>query len=164
MENGFLVVPLVAVFLQQLIAGSRAISIPDVRFNFNAQTDRDCQFKFRFTKSDIIELVRLFRLPDPVITDNRYRASAVEATCIMLNRLAWPHRRGTMTQTFGRSREALSGIANYVMQHRPNSAWMERCAAAVYAKGAPLATCIGFIDGTYIFMAQSLAPGTTPIS
>ncbi|OQR86303.1 hypothetical protein ACHHYP_10698 [Achlya hypogyna] len=160
MENGFLVVPLVAVFLQQLIAGSRAISIPDVRFNFNAQTDRDCQFKFRFTKSDIIELVRLFRLPDPVITANRYRASAVEATCIMLNRLAWPHRLGTMTQTFGRSREALSGIANYVMQHvydtfghlliwddqRLNSAWMERCAAAVYAKGAPLATCIGFID------------------
>ncbi|ETV99808.1 hypothetical protein H310_07850 [Aphanomyces invadans] len=67
-----------------------------------------------------------------------------------------------MVQTFGRSREALSSIANETMLHvyhrfghllewdeeRLNGAWMAQCGQAIHARGAPLTTCIGFIDGT----------------
>ncbi|ETW01633.1 hypothetical protein H310_06264 [Aphanomyces invadans] len=122
----------------------------------------DCRFKFRFSKPHIVELVHLLEIPDPFTTKTRYTASAIEAVCIMLNRLAWPHRLGTMVQTFGRSREALSSIANSVVQHvydkfghllqwdydRLNADWMKSCGDAIHAQGAPLTTCIGFIDGT----------------
>ncbi|RHY51097.1 hypothetical protein DYB30_013751, partial [Aphanomyces astaci] len=72
------------------------------------QTDTTCEFHFRFSKAEIQLLVALLEIPDPMITPQRYNASAVEALCIPLNRLAWPHRLGTMVLLFGRSREALS--------------------------------------------------------
>ncbi|KAF0698103.1 hypothetical protein As57867_003465, partial [Aphanomyces stellatus] len=141
---------------------SRAISIPANRFDLADLTDADCRFKFRFNKQQIPELTQLLEVPDPFKTKARYRATAVEAVCIMLNRLAWPHRLGSMVQTFGRSREALSSIANETMLHvhsrfghllewddaRINREWMQQCADAIHKHGAPLKTCIGFIDGT----------------
>ena len=93
---------------------SRAITIPSTRFNFSAQSDTDCVYKFRFTKQQIVELVRLLRLPDEIITTHRYKADPLEAICNMLNLLAWPHRLGSMVETFGRSHEALSAISKLV--------------------------------------------------
>ncbi|ETV68871.1 hypothetical protein H257_15223 [Aphanomyces astaci] len=141
---------------------TRAITIPTGRFNFNSQTEADCRFMFRFGKTDIPELARLLGFPDPFITKARYHATAIEVVCIMLIRLAWPHRLGSMVQTFGRSREALSALSNAAMLHvyerfghlldwdyqRLDSQWMQRCGDAIYMQGAPLKTCIGFIDGT----------------
>ncbi|EQC33593.1 hypothetical protein SDRG_08700 [Saprolegnia diclina VS20] len=72
---------------------------------------------FRFTKQQIVELVRFLCFPDEIITTHRYKADPLEAICIMLNRLALPHRLDTMVETIGRSREALSAISNHVMMH-----------------------------------------------
>ncbi|ETV65102.1 hypothetical protein H257_18092 [Aphanomyces astaci] len=137
------------------------ITIPAGRFNFNSQTKADCRLKFRFGKTDIPELARLLAPPDPFITKARYHATAVEAICIMLNRLAWPHRLGSMVQIFVRSREALFALSNaaklYAYERfghlldwdyqRLDSHWMQRYGDAIYMQGAPLKTCIGLIDG-----------------
>ncbi|OQR84383.1 hypothetical protein ACHHYP_20676 [Achlya hypogyna] len=101
-------------------------------------------------------------MPSPFPTSRRYNVSAVEALCVLLNRLAWPHRLGSMVSHFGRSREALSTIFNAALHHinerfarllkwddrRLDGRWMAACAKAIHAKGAPLDSCIGFIDGT----------------
>ncbi|OQR89275.1 hypothetical protein ACHHYP_20266 [Achlya hypogyna] len=62
------------------------------RFNFTAQSVTDCVYKFRFTKQQIFGL----RLPGKIITTHRYKAEPLEAICIMLNRVAWPHRLDSM--------------------------------------------------------------------
>ncbi|ETV68881.1 hypothetical protein H257_15234 [Aphanomyces astaci] len=87
------------------------------RFNLVGQTDATCDSHFRFSKAEIELLMALLEIPDPMITPQRCNASAVEALCILLNRLAWPHRLGTMVLLFGRSREALSTASTH---HRWN--------------------------------------------
>jgi hypothetical protein len=162
MEEEFQALTVLTLLLGHVAQASRAISIPKERFDFDAQTEADCKFNFRFNKQEIPRLASILLLPDPVVTVGRYSASFVEATCILLNRLAWPHRLGTLTATFGRSREALSCIANTVMHHiydqfahllkwdhkRLDVVWMRKCGTALHSCGAPLETCIGFIDGT----------------
>ncbi|OQR89038.1 hypothetical protein ACHHYP_06510 [Achlya hypogyna] len=157
--------PALYVFLlhrQMQRRASRAIPIPRRRFNFERQSDKLCEFNFRFRKSEIHDLFRLFQLPERVITKNRYSAPAIEALCILLHRLAWPTRLGAMVPMFGRSREAICGLYIAVLDHvhyrfgylldwdaqRLDGAWMAACAAAIHEQGAPLNTCIGFIDGT----------------
>jgi len=141
---------------------SRSIPIPSRRLNLKRETDTICEFNYRFRKVEIFELVQLLKMPSPFPTTRGYNVSAVEALCVLLNRLAWPHRLGTMVQHFGRSREALSSIFNAVLDHvhtqfahllkwdegRLDGAWMEACARVIHSKGAPLDSCIGFIDGT----------------
>ncbi|KAH9100329.1 hypothetical protein LEN26_015963 [Aphanomyces euteiches] len=141
---------------------SKVIHIPRGRFDLNKHSDATCDFNFRLRKNELKALAGLLEIPDPFVTSCCYKAEAVEALCIMLNRLVWPHRLGSTLNTFDRSREELSAIANETMNHvysrfghllqwdeeRLDSHWMKACAQAIHAKGAPLDTCIGFIDGT----------------
>ncbi|EQC28985.1 hypothetical protein SDRG_13322 [Saprolegnia diclina VS20] len=117
MDDVLLALPLIAILAQYLVVASRAITKPSTSFNFSAQSDTDCVYKFRFTKQQIVELVRSLYLPDGIITTHRYKADPLEAICIMLSRLALPHRLGSMVETFGRSSEASSAISNHVMMH-----------------------------------------------
>ncbi|ETV78812.1 hypothetical protein H257_07642 [Aphanomyces astaci] len=162
MDEGSILLTAAALLLNASEPHTRAIQIPRGRFNLMGQTDTMCEFHFRLGKAEIELLVALLEIPDPMITPHRYNASAVEALCILLNRLAWPHRLGTMVLLFGRSREALSVLSNGVMCHiydrfkhllrwdkdRLDASWMEKCASAIHDSGAPLDCCIGFIDGT----------------
>ncbi|OQR86255.1 hypothetical protein ACHHYP_10781 [Achlya hypogyna] len=111
--------------------------------------------------TEIRILVVLLNIPDPFTTKHRYVMGPVEALCIFLRRLPYPPRLGSLVAKFGRSRAALSEIYVSVLGHIHSNfkhllvcdhlgldaSWMERCAAAIHSKGAPLATCIGFIDG-----------------
>ncbi|RQM26924.1 hypothetical protein B5M09_011210 [Aphanomyces astaci] len=65
---------------------TRAIHIPRGRFNLMAQSYLTCDFHFRFKKNEIQQLKVLLEIPDPIITPQRYNASAEEALCILLNR------------------------------------------------------------------------------
>ncbi|KAH9152369.1 hypothetical protein AeRB84_005198 [Aphanomyces euteiches] len=144
---------------------NKAIHIPAARFNLKAQSDSTCEHHFRFARDEIMELAVALEIPDPLCTRHRYSATKEEALCIMLNKFAWPHRLGSMVLLFGRSREALSEISNAVVDHiyekfgsllywderRLDPTWMESCSKAIHDKGAPLDSCIGFIDGTVAY-------------
>ena len=157
-----LFLPLLGLIAKAAPTPTKAIDIPRGRFDLEKQTDATCQFNFRFKKCEIQQLAVLLEIPNPFRTPCRYNTSNVEALCILLNRFAWPHRLGSMVRLFGRSREALSVIANTTMRHiydrfhhllywdvrRLDESWMEECARVIHARGAPLDSCIGFIDGT----------------
>jgi nuclease HARBI1 len=67
-----------------------------------------------------------------------------------------------LVQMFGRSKDAISRIFNYMLDHiyvnfrrvltwdheRLTPALLENFATAITSKGSPLNNCIGFIDGT----------------
>ncbi|KAF4145811.1 DDE superfamily endonuclease, partial [Phytophthora infestans] len=133
------------------------------RFNFErCQTDPVWRKKFRFDKDEIMLLVQLFGLPEPFPTTQRYNVAALEALCIFLRRMAYPVRLGDLEDLFGRDTTAISSISNavpdfiydkfnYLLEFdhsRLNADTLSAYAEAVHAKGAPLQTCVGFIDGT----------------
>ena len=153
---------LVALLLRYKQRMTRAIYIPKTRFNFQAMTDSTARYHFRFTLHQLKKLTVLLEMNDQFEVRYRYKVSALEALCITLNWLAWPHRLGSMCTLFGRSREAISTVFTDVVNHiyerfkhlliwdfvRLDERWMQNCAEAIFNKGGQLTTCIGFIDGT----------------
>jgi len=117
MEDPATLLPLVALYVAKQRTQSKAIPIPRRRLDLERETDASCKFNFRFTRSEILELVELLEMPSPFPTARRYNVTAVEALCVLLNRLAWPHRLGSMVSRFGRSREALSTIFKAALDH-----------------------------------------------
>lgn len=136
-------------------------SIPDVRFDINVLSDRDCVDRFRFRKVHLAYLLMQFQLPSFFSTEERYRVSAIEALCITLERLGYPARWQEQEKKFGRSNSNLSSIFYYVCEHIASrcapllkgdwdrvSLRLEDFASAVQAKGSALPNIWGFIDGT----------------
>jgi hypothetical protein len=87
----------------------------------------------------------------------------VEAMCILLRRLRYPVIYYDMVATFGRSREQLCRVFNFMVNFvygewkstiycntRIVRARIAQYAAAVHAKGSPLASVWAFPDGTKI--------------
>ncbi|KAF4045202.1 DDE superfamily endonuclease [Phytophthora infestans] len=141
------------------------------RFNFErCQTDPVWRKKFRFDKDEIMLLVQLFGLPEPFPTTQRYNVAALEALCIFLRRMAYPVRLGDLEDLFGRDTTAISSISNavpdfiydkfnYLLEFdhsRLNADTLSAYAEAVHAKGAPLQTCVGFIDGTSVIAPDGI--------
>ncbi|ETI51478.1 hypothetical protein F443_05166 [Phytophthora nicotianae P1569] len=133
------------------------------RFNFGLpSTDPAWKAKFRFEKEELLVLVDLLKLPNPFPTRQRYLVSAFEALCIFLRRMAYPARLSDLQDLFGRNETAISSISNAVLDHlystfhhlfqfdhaRLTEATLSTYASAIHSQGAPLHTCVGFIDGT----------------
>ena len=141
---------------------SKAIDIPAFRFNFLAASDPTLIFNFRFNRQQIIELTDHLRLPDIIITRNRYKCNSIEALCMVLGRFATPSRIGDLVNLFGCSRERICSIFNYAIDHildrfkhllkwdytRYNLSKLKELAQAVSDAGSALDCCVGFIDGT----------------
>ncbi|RAW29718.1 hypothetical protein PC110_g13923 [Phytophthora cactorum] len=140
------------------------------RFNFEQPASAAVwKSKFRFEKDDIIGLVMHFQLPDPFPTPQRYQVSALEALCIFLRRMAYPARLEDLEDLFGRDPTAISSISNAVLDflyesfshlllfdtRRLTNATLSAYASAIYDKGAPLSTCVDFIDGTVSGMCRT---------
>ncbi|KAE9160642.1 hypothetical protein PF005_g31561 [Phytophthora fragariae] len=137
-------------------------------FNFNALSDGDCRFNFRFWKTDMIRLHKALSLEEDYKLPSRVRVGGMEGLCIMLRRLAYPGRYGDLAVMFGRSPTALCLIFRYMVDliHTKygGSVALEcglldasRCAVyarAVAARGSPITRCIGFIDGTVRAIAR----------
>ncbi|OWY91793.1 hypothetical protein PHMEG_00039483 [Phytophthora megakarya] len=84
--------------------------------------------------------------------------------------MAYPASLDDLKDLFGREREAISSISNAVLGHlyqefsnllmfdmqRLTESTLRAYARAVFTKGAPLRTCVGFIDGTVRDICQPL--------
>ncbi|KAE8953238.1 hypothetical protein PR001_g32882 [Phytophthora rubi] len=88
--------------------------IPDIRFNLVSMADANAEKEFRFDVRGVLELARLFELPEFVITSERDKAHKTEAVCILLARLSYPNRNYDMMQRFGRSPSALSRLFSHI--------------------------------------------------
>ncbi|ETV66302.1 hypothetical protein H257_17205 [Aphanomyces astaci] len=86
MDESIVLVSAMALLLEESQEHTRAIHIPRGRFNLMAQSYSTCAFHFRFKKNEIQQLKVLLEIPDPIITPQRFNASAEEALCILLNR------------------------------------------------------------------------------
>ncbi|RQM19825.1 hypothetical protein B5M09_013020 [Aphanomyces astaci] len=88
--------------------------IPDVRFDCNMR-DVDAHMSFRFDVRGVLQLSSLLGVPNVVITPNRDRVVGVEAIAILLRRLRYPITYYDMLSMFGRCREQLCRIFNYMV-------------------------------------------------
>ncbi|KAG4058928.1 hypothetical protein PC123_g6133 [Phytophthora cactorum] len=123
--------------------------IPDIRFNLASLTDTNAENEFRFDVRGVLELARLFELPD------------------------YPNRNYDMMQRFGRSPSALSRLFSHIVlyvydryqeiiyfQKRVCAERIQMYCDAVHACGAPTKNVFGFIDGIKIPVCRPRArPG-----
>ena len=145
---------------------NRHLSLPYWKFdpfNLEDMDDDECLVEFRFTKEEIYGLVATFRLEEDIRCYIGWVADSVEALCICLKRFAYPCRYADMVPKFGRPVPQLCAISNKVIDilfdqfsyllEDLNQPWLtpenlQIFANAVFAKGAALDNCWGFIDGT----------------
>ncbi|KAG2761633.1 hypothetical protein PC116_g12271 [Phytophthora cactorum] len=147
--------------------------IPDIRFNLASLADANAEKEFRFDVRGVLDLARLFELPEFVITSERDKAHKTEAVCILLARLSYPNRNYDLMQRFGRSPSALSRLFSHIVlyvydryqeiiyfQKRVCAERIQMYCDAVHACGAPMKNVFGFIDGTKIPVCRpSARPG-----
>ena len=132
-------------------------------FDLDSMTDDECKSKFRFLKNDVYLLEETLDIPDAIKCYNGVVVDGVEALCIMLKRFSYPCRYVDMMPRFGRAVPQLSMISNRIAdiifddyghllrnlaQPWLSQAELKQFAESIHAKGAPLETCWGFIDGT----------------
>lgn len=133
------------------------------RFDLQSVPEPECLSTFRFEKTDIPILADVLGLPDVFRCPQRTTAKKLEGLCILLRRLAFPCRYADMMPMFNRPVPELSMITNEVLDfifenhsHRLTQ-WDERLlspaklqiyADAIHDKGAALANCFEFVDGT----------------
>ncbi|OJD27217.1 hypothetical protein ACJ73_01382 [Blastomyces percursus] len=85
-------------------------------FESDALADEFIVAKFRFTKDEIRIILPYMRL-EMIEWLARYQPSSEMALCIVLARLAYPHRYQDLTSIFGRSASFLASIFNDTVQH-----------------------------------------------
>ncbi|KAF8468151.1 hypothetical protein BDZ91DRAFT_98995 [Kalaharituber pfeilii] len=64
-------------------------------------TDEAWRAYFQFTQAEVIKLVQVLNLPNPVYSSNRTREDPQIALCMLLNRLAYPNRYADQALKFG---------------------------------------------------------------
>ena len=132
-------------------------------FDLDKMTDDECLAEFRFFRNDIYNLADILQLPVEMKCYNGIKVDNIEGLCIFLKRFAYPCRYVDMVYRFARPEPQLCMISNQVMtiiherwQHLLtdfDQGWLqpenlETFAAVIHEKGAALANCWGFIDGT----------------
>ena len=85
------------------------------KFDLAVISDDDAQKWFRFDKNHLERLRRALRIPDLVKTEERDRASGVEALCIILRRMVYPNRLFETAKLLKRSESSLSRIFNHTV-------------------------------------------------
>lgn len=103
------------------------------QFDLSKYTDDDASKFFRFTKFQILTLVKLLKIP-PTFTVYKHRCSGMHASilsfamkpttlvagleglCIVLRRLSYPNRLCDLVKMFHRDPTTLSRIFNYMLK------------------------------------------------
>ena len=85
------------------------------RFNFDNLDNTQCLADFRFEKEHILRLTQALGITRKVICSQRSTCDGVEATCILLKRLAFPCRYSDMVSSFGRNPTEICLIFNRVL-------------------------------------------------
>ena len=118
---------------------------------------------FRFAKEDIPRLCRALRFPAKFRTRSKCVCEGGEALLVYLKRMAYPNRWVDLCFFFCASQGWLSEVCDEVNEHLYQfshhlaneydhdrlAPLVETFAAAVHAKGAPLANIFALIDGTF---------------
>ncbi|KAF0724854.1 hypothetical protein Ae201684_016603 [Aphanomyces euteiches] len=147
-------------YVKFVLAAERPV-IPDVRFRLSGMSDADAVIQFRFDTSEIQVLACSLRLPNIIITSQRDKCHREEGLCIVLGRLSYPSKFHDMINTFGRSREQMCRIFNFIIGFLFDE-WGERLycpldvvekrissyAAAIRRKGSLVSNVFAFPDGT----------------
>jgi DDE superfamily endonuclease len=154
----------------QNLRWDRVISL---RFCLEKMSEQQVLLKFRFKKARIRRLA--MAIPYAVDEEGfartgrrRYRVHQVEATCILLRRLATPCRWADLTVEFGRHPSNLSEVFYYALdlffdkfqvltKNWPTDFVRSRAqlyANAISRKGAVLSRTVAFIDGTSLTIAR----------
>ena len=133
------------------------------RFDLNEMADSGCISEFRVRKSDLPKLRDALQNPNSFTCYQKSVSNGMEGLCMLLCRLAYPCRYSDMIPRFSRPIPVLSMVTNEVLDFIDNThshkitewnhallspALLQTYADAVYAKGAALNNCFGFIDGT----------------
>ena len=133
------------------------------RFSLQDKETSECTAEFRFDKCDIPILADALRIPPKFKCPNGTVCDGIEGLCILLKRFAYPCRYSDMLPIFGRAVPELSMVCNVLTEwmydehgHRITN-WnhnilspiaLQTYADVIHHKGAPLANCFGFVDGT----------------
>jgi hypothetical protein len=144
-------------------------------FNINALSDLQCLQRYRFRRNDVGFIAGLIPWENGLDSEGKMRTSQkhylvdpMESTAIMLRRLATPSRWIDVQIEFGKHRSALSEIFYHALElfygefgsalmNWPHGLVESRArdyAKAVFDKGSPLDSIVGFIDGTAIEIAR----------
>ncbi|CAH3029463.1 unnamed protein product [Porites evermanni] len=133
------------------------------KFDLEDMGDDECKAEFRFHKEDIPVLAEVLGLPETFTCSQGSVTNGIEGLCIMLKRFSYPCRYSDLIPRFGHAVPVMSMICNTVVDfvynlhgHRIteynhnllDSASLQVYADAVFAKGAALDNCFGFVDGT----------------
>lgn len=116
----------------------------------------------RFSKNEIERLVWCLEIPEKVSADNKIYEPDGVALCMLLARLAWPHRLADMHLEFDWKPERVSRITNTLLRwiydhwhhllgfdsERLTPERLAMYSMAIKEKNAPLESCWGFVDGT----------------
>ena len=154
------------------LSKERAKLIKTTSFNLNIWTEEGAMRDFRFIKSDIVKVCKIFDWPrERTHTQRcRYKMEPLEATAVVLYRLATTSRWTEAEEVFGRTAPAMSEIFHQMVEHVSTTKFhlirnfqcrmMERkaqlYAERIEAVGAPLSHCVGFFDGTTIEIARPM--------
>ena len=133
------------------------------RVNLEEMADSECRVEFRVNKRDLPHLAECLQIPDAFVCNQGSVCEGREALRILLRRLSYSCRYSDMIPRFGRRAPMLSMVTNKVIDFiydthgRRIMEWnhdllsparLQTYADAVYAKGAALENCFGFVDGT----------------
>ncbi|KAJ7112543.1 hypothetical protein C8R44DRAFT_677100, partial [Mycena epipterygia] len=124
---------------------------------------RDCLYRFRFYAGEMIDLAKAMAIPDPFITEHRYRFSAIEALGLLLARYKSAGDQYDLAMLYDRSQSAISEVVKeltvwlddrweHLLKFDTDGVLSPEClesyAAAIYAAGAPLRYIWAFLDCT----------------
>jgi hypothetical protein len=90
--------------------------LPGISFDINAMATVTCESRFRFDHAGIKALVVHMNFPAVIITPvHGDRASAVEAVCLVLDRLTFPRKWDDLATRYDRHVSSLSQIFTYML-------------------------------------------------
>ena len=131
------------------------------RINLNQLADSDLIALCQFTSTDLAEIADLLKLPAEITTRSCMRVSPVEMLFIFCLRLASSGQLHILSLFLGYSKSMLSEVfltmLEFIYQERDfllsdfgsghlSRERLELLAAKIFAKGAPVTNCWGFID------------------
>jgi len=146
---------------------ARTWAVSSSSFNINSFSTEESLSLFGFKLADVRCVAGLLEVQGGS-SRRRYKATPVEQLCVVLRRLSSPARWRDLEILFGRGRSSLCELFYETIQQMDVScsgllcSWRgdlmeeraEMYAQRVLEKGGALDNCVGFIDGTGLFVAR----------
>ena len=147
---------------------ARNLQIQSMCFNLNTYSEEQALHNFRFRKRDILKVCEAVGWTAGRTKRSRYFCEPMTATCIMLKRLScsvtwydlepvFGTRYSHLSEIFWEIVETLVENKGYLITELCEQMLQERAelyAKAIRESGAPLDSCVGFIDCTKINISR----------